>query len=83
MADRQSRKYQLTLNNPLDKQLDPDGISDIQGHTFTAPDGQQYFQIGRNRIKITEHFPVDGKQISDLIQELILIKSRDNCRKTA
>lgn len=26
MADTQSRKYQLTLNNPLDKQLDHDTI---------------------------------------------------------
>jgi len=28
MADTQSRKYQLTLNNPLDKQLDHDAIKD-------------------------------------------------------
>ena len=26
-----------------------------QGQIITTPDGQQYFQIGNTRIKITEH----------------------------
>lgn len=49
--------------------------SNIQGHTIMGPDGQQYFQIGKNCIKITEHFALNGKEINKLFEELILSKS--------
>ena len=45
--------------------------------------GEQYYIIGRNRIKITEHFPVDGKPIEELVTGLIINKIRENARKTA
>mgnify|MGYP000193873021 CR=1 FL=1 len=48
--------------------------SNIQGHTIMGPDGQQYFQIGKNCIKITEHFALNGKQINQLFEEFILSK---------
>ena len=35
-------------------------------------DGQEYFYIGKNRVKITEHFPDEGKSIGDLIEDMVL-----------
>ena len=46
-----------------------------QGETITTPDGQQYFHIGNTRIKITEHFASNGKQVDAILEELILSKS--------
>lgn len=43
-----------------------------QGETITTPDGQQYFHIGNTRIKITEHFASNGKQVDAILEELIL-----------
>ena len=43
-----------------------------QGEIITTPDGQQYFQIGNTRIKITEHFASNGKQVDAILEELIL-----------
>lgn len=59
---------------------EPDGPI---GKTITAPDGQQYFLYGKNRIKITEHFPANGKQIDILLEELIVLKSKENSQKIA
>ena len=39
--------------------------------------GEQYFIMGKNRIKITEHFPNDGKQIDELISDLIAHKIKE------
>ena len=36
--------------------------------------GEQYFIMGKNRIKITEHFPADGKRLDELITDLITQK---------
>ena len=33
--------------------------------------GQEYFVMNNLKIKITEHFPTKGKQIDELITELI------------
>lgn len=44
--------------------------------TFTTIDGIQYFTIGKDRIKVTEHFPTDGKTITDLIQGVILFAAK-------
>ncbi len=43
-------------------------------------DGQEYFYIGKNRIKITEHFPEKGKTMGELIEDLILYAARQEKR---
>ncbi len=58
----------------------PDG--GIQGPIVTV-DGQPYFVIGKNRIKITEHFSPDGKPIDELIADYIIQKVKENTRKPA
>lgn len=50
---------------------------DIAGSTVTSETGEQYFVMGKNRIKITEHFPVDGKQLDELITDLITQKIKE------
>jgi len=47
----------------------------IKGHVVTE-NGTQYFVMGKNCIKITEHFPPDGKQLDELIAETIMRKSK-------
>ena len=54
-----------------------------QGETITTPDGQQYVHIGNTRIKITEHFASNGKQVDAILEELILSKSKDFISKNA
>ena len=44
--------------------------------------GNEYFVIGKNRIKITEHFSPAGKQIDELITELIAHKAKEKTGKT-
>ena len=44
-----------------------------QGKTVIE-NGEQYFIMGKNRIKITEHFPDEGKQLDELITDLITQK---------
>ena len=39
--------------------------------------GEQYFIMGKTRIKITEHFPVNGKQLDELITDLIAHKMKE------
>ena len=63
--------------------MSPDDIGGIQGRTYTAPNGQQYFQMGKNRIKITEHFPSAGKTFSDFIEEMAIHKKSEKVDKTA
>ena len=38
--------------------------------------GEQYFIMGKTRIKITEHFPANGKQLDELITDLIAHKMK-------
>lgn len=42
--------------------------------------GTEYFEYNNVRIKITEHFPNDGKQIDELITELIRHKIKEKVR---
>lgn len=63
--------------------MSPDDIGDIQGRTYTAPNGQQYFQLGKKRIKITEHFPSAGKTFADFIEEMTIHKKSEKVDKTA
>jgi len=44
---------------------------------------QQYFIMGKNRIKITEHFPATGKQVDELIADLITNKIKEKAGKIA
>ena len=48
--------------------------------TITAENGTQYFVMGKHRIKITEHFPSDGKQLDELIGDLIAHKIKEKAR---
>ncbi len=54
-----------------------------QGEVITASNGEQYYVIGKDRIKITEHFPVNGKRIEDLITDLIADKIKEKVAKTS
>ena len=58
------------------------GPSGPTGTTMTI-NGEQYYIIGKNRIKITEHFPTSGKQIDELIIDLIAHKIREKAGKSA
>ncbi len=61
--------------------MSPDDLGDIQGRTYTAQNGQQYFQTGKNRIKITEHFPYEGKAFADFIEEMAIHKKLEKINK--
>ena len=47
------------------------------GELVTAATGEQYYIIGKNRIKITEHFPANGKPIEELITDMITHKIKE------
>lgn len=53
----------------------------IEGRTVTEG-GEQYFIIGKTRIKITEHFRPDGKPIEELVTALIENKIKENTGKS-
>ena len=65
------------LNNATDKQENQQGI------TMTDTDGNQYFILGKTRIKITEHFSDNGKSIDDLISDLIQAKIKEQITRIA
>lgn len=56
---------------------------DIDGLTVTTETGEQYFIMGKNRIKITEHFSPSGKPIEELVTDLIVQKIKENSGKSA
>ena len=60
----------------------PSGPSAPKGTTVTI-NGVQYYIVGKNRIKITEHFPTSGKQIDELVTDLIAHKIREKAGKSA
>ncbi len=55
----------------------------LDGLTITAVSGEQYFIIGKNRIKITEHFSPAGKQLDELVTDLIIHKIKEKVIKSA
>ena len=56
----------------------------MEKHTIlTTETGEQYFILGKNRVKITEHFPPDGKQLDELIADLVVQKIKENAGKSA
>ena len=54
-----------------------------KGEVVTAATGEQYYIIGKNRIKITEHFPSKGKPIEELLTDLIAHKIKAKTAKTS
>lgn len=52
------------------------------GEVIAATNGEQYYVIGKDRIKITEHFPASGKPIEELITDLITHKIKEKVRET-
>lgn len=55
----------------------------LDGLTVTTETGEQFFIMGKNRIRITEHFPSDGKQLYELIADLVSQKIKENVGKSA
>ena len=53
------------------------------GRTVIEADGQQYYIIGKNRIKIAEHFSDNGPRIEDALLNLIKQKVRESSAKIA
>lgn len=53
----------------------------IMGEVITAENGEQYYIVGKNRIKITEHFSSTGKLIEELLADLITRKIKENAAK--
>ena len=51
------------------------------GKVITTETGEQYYILGKNRIKITEHFPYKGKPIDELITDLITQKIKRKAAK--
>lgn len=47
-----------------------------EGQTVTE-NGEQYYLVGKNRIKITEHFQPEGKPIEELVTDLITQKIKE------
>lgn len=56
---------------------------ETKGEVVTAETGEQYFIMGKNRIKITEHFPAKGKAIEELITDLITHKIKEKAAKVS
>lgn len=54
-----------------------------EGQTVTTESGEQYFIMGKNRIKITEHFSPSGKPIEELVTDLIIQKIKEKSGKSA
>ena len=54
-----------------------------EGQTVTTETGEQYFVMGKNRIKITEHFPASGKPLDELVTDLIVQKIKEKAGKSA
>lgn len=53
------------------------------GKVITSASGEQYYIIGKERIKITEHFSPTGKQLDELIADLIVQKSKEKAGEIA
>ena len=58
-------------------------MAEPEGLTVTTETGEQYFVMGKNRIKITEHFSPSGKQLDELVTDLIVQKIKEKSGKSA
>lgn len=54
-----------------------------EGQMVITESGEQYFIMGKNRIKITEHFSPSGKQLDELVTDLIIQKIKEKSGKSA
>ena len=45
---------------------------------YTEEDGITYFYCGDTRIKVSEHFNIDGKPIEKLIENVVRHKAQNN-----
>lgn len=43
----------------------------LKGHLLQKEDGTQYFICGKSRIKVSEHFAMEGRPIGELIADVI------------
>ena len=41
------------------------------GKTVTDESGTQYFVVGKYKIKVSEHFPEQGKSIDNLLEDAV------------
>ena len=60
-------------------EMDKPTPAGAEGQTIKK-NGIEYFVYNNVRIKVTEHFPDNGKQISELITELIQHKIKEKVR---
>ena len=63
------------MNRAIQTSPTPEGRTVIE-------DGAQYYIMGKNKIKITEHFPANGKPIDELIVDLIAHKIKEKAGKS-
>ena len=61
--------------------LTKEQMAELQGQTITAENGEQYFIIGNTKIHIVEHFKENGPTLTEVVEELILHKVREEMRK--
>ena len=45
--------------------------TNTRGSMLTAADGNQYFVMGKIRIKVSEHFAENGKPLNSLLEDVI------------
>lgn len=55
----------------MEKLADKCDTTNTNGFVDIKSDGSQYFVIGKNRIKISEHFADNGKQLDSLLENVI------------
>lgn len=63
--------------------MDGTRSSDTGGTAAIAAGEVQYYIIGDTRIKVTEHFPARGKEINEIIVNLITHKVKEEACRTA
>ena len=51
------------------------------GRYRCSKDGQLYFIHGKTRIKVTEHFPADGKPLHTLLEDVIQFSAKQEDEK--
>lgn len=56
-------------------------MAELQGQTITDENSERYFIIGNTKIHIVEHFKENGPTLTELLEELILYKAREEMRK--
>lgn len=68
--------FLLIANRMLCNQRGGIGGNDTDLGYEVVENGIRYFVFGNTRIRITEHFPENGKQIGELIEEIVEYSAR-------